>query len=231
MPKEKEISYTAGHRERLREKFTETRLVDTELMELLLTYAFPRIDVKPIVKRLMAEFGDLHSVLAAPIEDLKRTLGIGPNAAILLKLVHEIMGRDYSATLRDAPIFHNVEILHNYLKNKFAGKQIEEFHVLYLDGKHKLIDEAVHAIGTINEAQVYPREILKRALNLNAASVVLAHNHPSGDTTFSTPDITMTEKIRDKLALADIEFFDHFLVSGGILYSMKNLQVLNRSNE
>ncbi|MCL2338887.1 MAG: DNA repair protein RadC [Proteobacteria bacterium] len=231
MLKEKNLSYTAGHRSRLRQKFRETRLVDYEALELVLTYAVPRVDVKPMARDLMAKFGGLHQIFAASFEELEGIRGIGESAAVLLKLFDDLKSRDYVATLKDAPIFHNVGILQNHLKTEFGGKMIEEFHILYLDASYKLIEENTHSVGTIDHSSVYPREILKHALNLNARSVILAHNHPSGDTMFSSEDIETTERIRDKLIDNDIEFFDHFLIANGIAYSMKNSQVLNRSSK
>lgn len=226
MENKKPISYTSGHRARLREKFLETKLVDSELLELLLTYAIPRIDVKPIVKDLIAKFGNIQGVMNASVEELNRVRGVGDNIAIFLKAMHDAMQRHYVAAMKDAPIFHNPTVLENYAKAMLSNKKVEEFHILYLDSKYQLLEDYLHSSGTIDWAAVYPREVVKRALDLNAKVVIMLHNHPNNIASFSTEDIEMTDQVRAKLRSMDIEFFDHLLIAGGIMYSAKNLQLI-----
>ncbi|MCL2890243.1 MAG: DNA repair protein RadC, partial [Alphaproteobacteria bacterium] len=222
---EKDLSYVNGHRERLRQKFLETRLVDYELMELLLMYAIPRVDVKPIVKNLLKEFGTVTNILCQPIEELTRVHGVGQNTAIFLKALMDVTKREHAAPLRDNPVFYEPSILENYAKIMFAGKMVEEFHVLYLDGKYKLLRDDVHSSGTIDWAAIYPREVVRIALNVNASAVILMHNHPSGNANFSTDDMKVTRELQSALNVVGIQLYDHILVAGGIVFSAKNMQM------
>lgn len=201
----------------------EGKLADYELMELLLTYAIPRRDVKPIARELIKTFGGIHQILTASVDALAKVNGIKENTAILIKLIHEIIITDHRICLTEAPIFHDDKRLVNYCKDMLSGKPVEELHVLYLNSDYKLIVDDLHSSGTINWAAVYPREILKRALELNSRSIVMMHNHPGSGTSFSTDDIKVTNETRRVLASVDIEVHDHLLVSGGIVHSMKNM--------
>ncbi|MCL2748570.1 MAG: DNA repair protein RadC [Alphaproteobacteria bacterium] len=218
--------YKIGHRQRLRDKFLETRLVDAELIELLMTYAIPRIDVKPAIREMLHKFGGFHNAIAAPVEELMKVPGIGKNSAIFLKALHELTLREYILQMKDAPVFHKFEILENYCKQLFAGKTIEEFHILYLDKNNQLIEEKIHSVGTIDQAAIYPREIVKHALNINARSIVLTHNHPNETPTFSFEDISLTTVLRDMLKAVGIELFDHLLVANGLVFSAKAQNLL-----
>ncbi|MDR1361497.1 MAG: DNA repair protein RadC [Rickettsiales bacterium] len=219
-------SYAAGHRARLREKFMQHKLMDYEVLELLLIYAIPRIDVKPLAKKLLAKFGGVHRIITADIDELEKVPGIGRNTAIFIKAIYEIMLLDYKNYLDATPVFRDYDRLIDYCKLQLLGKQVEEFHILYLDDDYRLLSDDIHSIGTIDWAAVYPREILKRALDISARSVILLHNHPSGSSSFSSDDLEITEEIKSKLSAADIGVFDHLLVSGDIVYSAKNMFLL-----
>jgi DNA repair protein RadC len=227
--KDKHLADKEGHRDRLREKFLAAggNLSDYELLELLLFPCLPRIDTKPISKSLLRTFGGLHQVAAAGVNDLIRMPGIGRNAAVQLKAIREFALRGYKANLKDAPIFHDWTSFENYAKDLLANKAIEELHVLYLDSKYKLIDDETHSTGTINGTAVYAREVVINALNLGARVVAMMHNHPSGDTNFSSEDINATKDVIKKLTAMNIEFFDHFLIANGLMYSMKNMRLLD----
>lgn len=216
-------SFRLGHRERLRKKFLQGKLVDYELLELLLTYAIPRCDVRPLARELMKTFGGTYNVLTAPVESLTKVRGIKENTAIFIKAIHELMVIGHKSYLTDTPIFHDYQKLSEYCKLLLSGKHVEEFHVLYLDANYKLLADDLHSSGTIDWAAVYPREIVKRALELNAASIVMLHNHPSGGTSFSSDDIKITGDVKKILAGIDVALFDHLLVSGNIVYSAKNM--------
>ena len=136
---------------------------------------------------------------------------------------------EYREHLDKRPIFHTNTTLINYCLTLLGGKTIEEFHVLYLDEEKRLLRDDTHSVGTINWAAVYPREIVRRALDINARSIVMLHNHPTAGVPFSTPDIEITTITRDMLAPLDIELYDHFLVTGGQVLSAKNSQLLNQS--
>jgi DNA repair protein RadC len=216
-------SFRKGHRDRLRQKFLENKLVDYELLELLLTYAIPRCDVRPLARELAKAFGNVYGVITAPVEALTRVSGLKENSAILIKAVHRLMLAGHQNYLADTPVFHNYRILSEYCRLILSGKRAEEFHVLYLDSNYRLLLDDLHSSGTIDWAAVYPREIIKRSLELNATSIVMLHNHPSGNTSFSNEDIAITEEVRKILAVVNISLFDHLLVSGNIVYSAKNM--------
>lgn len=214
--------YAVGHRERLRHKYLETGLVESELLELMLTYAVPRVDVKPIAKALLKEFGSIYDVITAPLKDLMKIPGIGQNAGILLNLFHVVDMRSCVHLLKNRPIFHNFDVLENYALKKLSHLKIEEFHVLYLDREKRLLKEDLHAAGTNDYTTVYPREIVRRAMDLNAKAVFLMHNHPGGHPMFSAEDIDLTYRIIKVLKDFEIEFMDHILISGGRIFAARN---------
>ncbi|HNY25682.1 MAG TPA: DNA repair protein RadC [Alphaproteobacteria bacterium] len=219
----KKSSYRLGHRERLRKKFSEGKLMDYELLELILTYAIPRCDVKPISHQLIESYGNLYNIITASSESLSKNKGVKENTAVLLKAIHEIMKRGGKDSLQSKPIFHDYQKVSEYCKLMLYGKSIEEFHIMYLDSDFRLLSDDLHSSGTIDWAAVYPREILKRALELNAGSIIMIHNHPQSMTSFSTQDIEITTDIKKLLETVNISLFDHLLVSGNIVYSAKNM--------
>lgn len=220
-----DTNFHIGHRDRLRQKFLDGRLADYEKLELLLGYVIPRRDVRPLARSLIKKYGSIYQILASPLDVLMANNGIGRNTAIFLKLVHDIMCIGYSNQMAERPIFHNEQTLSNYCKLQLAGKTVEEFHILYMDDNRRLLEDWTHSVATIDWAAVYPREILRRALELNARHVILLHNHPVSGESFSSPDIDMTEELAKMLAPLDIMVDDHYLVSNGILYSARNMQL------
>lgn len=224
---DKTSDFRNGHRKRLRDKFSESPYItDAELLELLLTYAIPRIDVKPIVRALINKFGSYGKIIAAPKQELLRIPGIGQNAAIFIKALHAGTLRNYVSNMKDCPVFHKYEILENYCKMTLADKNIEEFHVIYLDKNNQLIQDDAHSIGTVDHAVAYPREILKRALELNACHVILLHNHPSGSPIFSSDDIRITKAVQTILENVEINLHDHLLVANGQVFSAKAMNFI-----
>ncbi len=221
-----DTDFHMGHRERLRQKFLDGKLADYELLEMLLGYAIPRRDVRPLARALMAQFGGVHQILAAPLDKLIAFRGMGRNTAILLKSINQIMATGYREKLSEQPIFRDTTAVANYCRTILSGKTTEEMHVFYLGTELCMLADDIHSCGTNDEAVVYPREILKRALVLNARSVVLVHNHPTPNKSFSTADIEITTAVRDLLAAAGIELFDHFVVSGSVVYSARNMFLL-----
>ncbi len=221
-------SLQQGHRARLRQKFLDGQLAEYEMLELLLTYAIPRRDVRMLSRQLYKKYGDIRHLLDAPMESLINNDGIKENTAVFFKLIHKLTELEYRKILDKAPIFHNYEILENYCKILLIGKQIEEFHVFYLDGQYKLIFDELHSSGTVDWAAVYVREIVKKALDLNARSVVLLHNHPSEGCSFSTPDIQITQELENTLEKLNIKLYDHLLVSGDVIYSARNMRLLDK---
>lgn len=211
--------FYAGHRERLRQKFLDNQITDYETLELLLCWAIPRRDVRPLSRVLLKKFGGIHQILCASMDELTACPGIGRNTAISIKLVQRLMLCDYKSCLEDEPIFHNKKILENYCRTLLLGKNKEEFYVLYLGKDKRLLECKLHGIGTVNEAPLYPREILQEALKQDAAGVVLLHNHPSSQEAFSDDDIFATEKLRDQLKDVGVILYDHYLVAGGMFIS------------
>lgn len=227
---EKDKSFHAGHRERLRQKFLDGKLADYELLEALLGYAIPRRDVRPLARGLIKKFGCIHNIICAPIDQLIEFPGMGPNTAIFLKMLQALTHIDYSNQLMERPVFHNDKIMMNYFRNMLMGKTVEEMHVLYLDAQYCLLQDDLQSSGTVDATSFYPREIVKRALNLNAKYVVLVHNHPGSASCFSRDDIESTQSLDELLRRVDLCVYDHYLVSGGIVYSAKDMNLLKFNN-
>ena len=221
-------SLQQGHRARLRQKFLDGKLAEYEILELLLTYAIPRRDVRVLARQLYKKYGNIQQLLAAPLEDLMDNEGVKENTATLFKVIHKLLELDYKHTLDNAPIFHDYDKLTRYCITLVSGKPIEEFHVLYLDAEYKLIKDVLHSTGTTDWAAVYVREIVKKALDLNARSVVLLHNHPTPGISFSYQDLDITQEIIDMLKPLGITVYDHLVVSAGMIYSAKNMNLLNQ---
>ena len=219
-------SLQSGHRARLRKKFLDGQLTEYEILELLLTYAIPRRDVRTLSRQLYKKYGSIHSLLSAPLESLMENDGIKENTATFFKVIHKLMELEYKTALDASPIFHNYEKLENYCKVLLSGKPIEEFHVLYLDSQYKLIKDELHSSGTIDWAAVYVREIVKNALDMNAHSIVMLHNHPSAYTSFSSQDIAITQELETALEKLGITLYDHLLISGDVIYSARNMHLL-----
>ena len=220
-------SLQQGHRARLRKKFLDGQLTEYEILELLLTYAIPRRDVRTLSRQLYKKYGNIHNILSASVDSLMENEGIKENTATFFKLIHKLTQLEYKTVLDSAPIFHNFEKLENYCKSILGGKTIEEFHVFYLDSNFKLIEDELHSSGTIDWAAVYIREIVKHALDINAVSIVLLHNHPSAYTSFSTQDIQITQELENALSKLGIGVYDHLLLSGDVIYSARNMHLLN----
>ncbi len=220
MPDTDEKFY-AGHRERLRAKLLDGKLTDNEKLELLLAYAIPRRDVRPLARSLVQRFGGVYKVFNASVDELVACKGIGHNTAVFIKLVKEIMTVNYKGQMKDMPVFHDEKILHNYCRMVLANKRVEELHLLYLDHNLQLISDETHSTGTFNTSLVYPREIARRALELNARSVVMVHNHPMSDHAFSQDDLDSTQLVISVLKSLEIEFYDLILVAGEKVFSMR----------
>ena len=225
MPDEDKNFY-AGHRERLREKFLSNRLADYEKLELLLGYAIPRRDVRPLARGLVKEFGSVYHVLSASVDDLMAFKGVGRNTAVFIKLVQQMMQIGYKGQLKNIPVFHDEKTLHNYCRLILAGKQVEESHVLYLDNSLRLIADDVHTTGTVNSSPIYPREIARRALQLNARSIVMVHNHPTSINSFSQDDVDVTMQVQAVLENLEINLYDHLLVVNDLVFSMRAMHLI-----
>ncbi len=214
-----------GHRTRLRNKLLSrgtSALDDYELLETLLFAFIPRRDVKPIAKTLLARFGSVSGVLAADPSDLRRVSGVGETAAAYLKTVAELQGRASKETLASGPVISSWDALLSYVRGQLQHEGREQFRVLFLDRKNQLIADEILGLGTVDHAPVYPREIARRALELQASSLILVHNHPSGDPTPSRADIEVTREIIDALVSLEITVHDHLIAGKNAVTSMKS---------
>jgi len=208
-------SYLADHRKRLRHRFLTggaAAMPDYEILELTLFRVIPRQDVKPLARRLIDTFGDLNGVLAAPIGRLERVEGVGPAVALELKVMETVTHRMARAKVMQRHVISSWDAVLDYCHTVMAHRDTEQFRVLYLDRKNVLIADEQQGEGTVDHVPVYPREVVKRALELNAASVLLVHNHPSGDPTPSQSDIDMTAQIAQAAAALSITVHDHLII-------------------
>jgi DNA repair protein RadC len=206
-----------GHRQRLRERFLKAgpdALADHEMLEILL-FAVPRCDTKQRARDLLARFGSFASAIAAPIPDLLSVEGVGEAAAVMLKLVHPASVRLMSAEVINTPVLSNWDGLMAYLNAELSRERVEQFRVLYLDNKNRLLADEAQQRGTVNHTPVYPREVAKRALELHATALIVVHNHPSGDPTPSRDDIAMTQQIKAAAATLSVVLHDHIIVGNG----------------
>ena len=207
-----------GHRERMRDRLLERgpeSLADYELLEMLLFFAQPKGDTKPVAKRLINHFGSYANAIAAPAYELEKVSGIGRFSVAALKLVHGSALRLARAELKDQPVLGNWDQLMVYLNAAMAREPVEHFRILFLDTKNRLIADELQGKGTINHTPVYPREVARRALELHAAALILAHNHPSGDPTPSVADLDMTMEMQRMLKSLGIVLHDHIIVGNG----------------
>lgn len=213
-----------GHRDRLRERFTRggaDALADYELLELLLFMAIPRRDVKPLAKDLIRHFGSLANVLQAPHEQLAAFKGLSENSAIAIRIVAAAATHLVRADVMDKPLLTNWDALLDYCHITMARENREQFRVLFLNKKNELIKDEVQQTGTVDHTQAYPREILKRALELGATAIILAHNHPSGDARPSAEDIDLTNTVIDAAKPFGITIHDHLIVSRKNTFSFR----------
>jgi DNA repair protein RadC len=219
----------AGHRERLRARFLQTLgdgFADYELLELLLTLAIPRQDVKPLAKRLIARFKTFSGVIAAAPVDLIAVDGVKNNTLAALKLVQAAALRLMKQQVMDQPILNSWERLNNYLAAAMANELNEQFRLLFLDKRNHLIADEVQQQGTVDHVPVYAREVVKRALELGATALILVHNHPSGDPTPSRADIEMTKELIRATSGVGIIIHDHLIVGKTATSSFKSLGLL-----
>ncbi len=220
----------AGHRARLRTRFLKggaESMPDYELLELVLATAIPRRDVKPLAKTLIAKYGSLSAVLAAPISSLLEVKGLGEGAAASLKIIQASASRMLQQEIIGTPVLSSWQKLQDYLLAIMAHEKIEHFRVLFLNKKNHLIADEVQHSGTVDQTAAYPREIVKRALELGATALILVHNHPSGDPNPSPADIALTRQIVQAAQGLGIVIHDHLIVAKGGIGSLKNQGFMN----
>jgi DNA repair protein RadC len=212
------------HRARMRAKLLGAgpdALADHELLEMALFLALPRRDTKPVAYRLLARFGSFANAIAAPATEIAAVDGMGEASAAALKIVQAAAQRLARAEIVGRPVLSNWDALMAYLNAIMAREKIEQFRILFLDNKNRLIADEAQARGTVNHTPVYPREVVRRALELQAAAIILTHNHPSGDPTPSRDDIVMTQNIVDAATTLSITVHDHVIIGNGTWLSFR----------
>ncbi|MEZ5822814.1 MAG: DNA repair protein RadC [Bradyrhizobium sp.] len=218
-----------GHRERLRERFFAAgadALTDYELLELALFAAIPRRDTKPLAKELLKKFGSFAEVIHAPVTRLREVKGIGEASINQLKLLAAASGRAARREIERKLALSSWNEVIDYCRSSMAFSDKEQFRLLFLDKRNQLIADETQQTGTVDHTPVYPREVIKRALELSATALILVHNHPSGDPTPSQADIQMTRKIIDIAAPLGISVHDHIIVGKNGHASMKGMRLI-----
>jgi DNA repair protein RadC len=218
-----------GHRERLRGRFREAgadAVSDYELLELLLVRALPRRDVKPLAKSLLEKFGSFAEVITAPEARLAEVKGLGDSGVTELKIVQAAARRLVRGQVTKRPALSSWSSVLDYCRTAQAFADREQFRVLFLDKRNQLIADEVQQVGTVDHTPVYPREVVKRALELSATAIILVHNHPSGDPTPSHADIQMTQQIIAVAQPLGISVHDHIIVGKDGHVSLKGLKLI-----
>jgi DNA repair protein RadC len=218
-----------GHRERLRERFRSAgagALSDYEMLELVLFRALPRRDVKPLAKDLIAKFGSFAEVMHAPDARLAEVKGVGDEVITEIRLIAASASRIARGELKQRPVLSSGAAVIDYCRAAMAFADKEQFRILFLDKKNQLIADEVQQTGTVDHTPVYPREIVKRALEVSATAIILVHNHPSGDPSPSQADIQMTKQIIDIAKPLGIAIHDHIIVGRNGHATLKGLRLI-----
>ena len=219
-----------GHRQRLRARLLTAgpdSVADHELLELVLFLALPRRDTKPIARALLARFGSFANAITAPLTDLVAVEGMGEAGAAALKTVQAAALRLVRAEVQSQPVLTSWDTLMGYLNAQLARERVEQFRVLFLDTRNRLLADEAQARGTVNHTPVYPREVAKRALDLHASAVILVHNHPSGDPAPSRADIDMTREVGRALDAVGVALHDHVIIGNGRWVSFRQEGLLH----
>ena len=217
-------SSAEGHRRRMRTRLLTAgpeAVADHELLEMVLFLALPRRDRKPIARALLNRFGSFAGAVSAPLQELRGIEGMGEAGAAALKTVQAAALRLVRAEVLNRPVLDNWPKVLAYLTATLSRERVEQFRVLYLDNKNRVVADEVQGRGTVNHTPVYPREVVRRALELHATALILVHNHPSGDPAPSRDDIDMTRQIREAAAALSIALHDHVIVGHGRTFSFR----------
>lgn len=225
----KDKPHYIGHRDRLRKRFRaggKSALGDYELLELVLFRAIPRRDVKQLAKKLIKTFGSFAEAISAPPARLREIDGVGVSVVTEFKIIQEAAIRLAQERVLNRPVLSSWNAVVDYCKASMAYSSKEQFRILFLDRKNALITDELQQEGTIDHTPVYPREVVKRALELSAASIIMVHNHPSGDPTPSRADVEMTKQIIDATRALKISVHDHLIIGKGGHASLKSLGLI-----
>lgn len=223
------LPHYAGHRDRLRQRFRERgaeALADYELLELALFRSIPRRDTKPIAKALIDRFGSFAEVMGAPLKRLCDVSGVGESVALDLKLIHATAERIAHGQISKKTVLASWSSVLTYCRTAMAFEDIEQFRILFLDKRNALVADEVLQRGTVDHTPVYPREVVKRALELSASAIILVHNHPSGDVTPSRADQSMTRTIVEIAEPLGINVHDHIIIGRDTHASFRALGLL-----
>ncbi|MBN9507721.1 MAG: DNA repair protein RadC [Alphaproteobacteria bacterium] len=207
-----------GHRARMRNRLLTAgpdSLADHELIEMVLFVALPRRDTKPLARALLNRFGSFAAAIAAPLQELRAVEGLGEAGVAALKTVQAAALRLTRAEVMERPLLNHWDRLIDYLTAALARERVEQFRVLFLDSRNRLLADEAQARGTVNHTPVYPREVVRRALELHATALIVVHNHPSGDPTPSAQDVAVTREIRAAADALSIVLHDHVIVGNG----------------
>lgn len=222
-----------GHRERLRQKLLSAgpeALAEYEMLELVLMQALPRRDTKPLAKQLISRFGSFAAVLAAEPNALQEVKGVGDSVVAMLKIVQHAAQLMQRQLVLKRPVLGSWQQLLDYCHSVMAHEKVEQFRLIFLDGKNRLIADELQNIGTVNHAPVYIREVVKRALEFHALAVIMCHNHPTGDPTPSRDDILLTREIKKALDLVGIKLHDHLIIGKEGHASLRSLRLVDGWN-
>lgn len=222
-------NFRTNHRARIRKRFMEggaDAMPDYELLELVLFRAIPRRDVKPLAHKLIQEFGGFNEALSAPPMVLSKIKGVGQSIVQELKIVEAAAHRLAQARVMEKEVLSSWDDLITYCRTVMSHREVEQFRILFLDNKNRLICDEIQQRGTVNHVPVYPREVAKRALELNASALILVHNHPSGDPSPSQADIDMTQQVGFALDALGITLHDHIIIGKEAIASFHSLDLL-----
>ena len=223
------VAGVEGHRARMRQRLLNAgpdALADHEMLEMILYIALPRRDTKPIARELLVRFRTFGGVLGAPVQELRAVDGMGEAGAAAVKLVQAASLRMMRQEIAQQPVLSTWDRLMDYLTAAMGHERTEQFRVLFLDGRNKLIADEIQGQGTINHAPAYPREVVRRCLELHASAVILAHNHPSGDPSPSREDVALTNEIARAASVMGISVHDHIVIGRGKWLSFRAEKLL-----
>ena len=219
-----------GHRERVRQRFLKAggdTFEDYELLEMVLHMVIPLKDTKPLAKALLREFGSFSAVFSASHARLAKFPGLGPTTAANLKVIQSVAARFAREGINeDKPILASWSQLIDYCRSQMAFESVEQFRILFLDKKNRLIADEVQQVGTVDHTPVYPREVIRRSLELSATALILVHNHPSGDPSPSSADVRMTQEIADVAKPLGIVLHDHIIIGRSGHVSLRGLKLI-----
>ncbi|MBN2331627.1 MAG: DNA repair protein RadC [Deltaproteobacteria bacterium] len=226
MPDGSYRQWTAGHRRRLKKRFVQHGLhgfADYEVIELLLTYALPRRDVKPLAKELLQRFGSLKGVLDAPAEKLMAVVGISDHTAVLITLSRALLSRYLLQEVKKGEAITSPLQAGELCRSYLEGQPDEYFFAVFLDNQHHVLEAEIIHHGTVSMSAVYPRSVMERALYHKAAAVIVAHNHPGGSTTPSADDLAVTRELQQAARVLGLRLLDHLIVAGSTVISLQEL--------